>query len=101
MPEGFEVLNEDGSIRNSYTSFFGKVLGQQSLATALSEVKYMTWPYPDVPSTQRALFCVSNMTWIDSQNSTAYAVFTDAARNTIMYSQDMDRLPITVIFVQY
>jgi hypothetical protein len=101
MPEGFEVLNENGTIRNSYTSFFGKILGQQTLGTALLEVKYLAWPYPDVPSAQRAVFCVSNRTWVDNQNSTAYAVFTDATRGTIMYSQDMDRLPITVIFAQY
>lgn len=100
MPEGLEVLNEDGTVRNSVTTFFGKILGQQNVSSGIGEA-YMAWPYPEVPASQRAVYCISNRSWVDNQNSVAWATFTDASRNTISYSQDMDRAAITLMFMQY
>lgn len=101
MPEGLEVLNEDGTVRNSVTEFFGKILGQQDVSTGLAQVAYMAWPYPDVPASQRLVYCISNRSWVDNQNSTAWAIFSDASRNNIQYSQDMDRAAITLLFMQF
>lgn len=101
MPEGLEVLNEDGTVRNSITTFFGKILGQQNVSTGLLVVATMNWPYPDVPVNQRVVYCISNRSWVDNQNSTAWALFTDATRSVIQYSQDIDRAAITLLFMQY
>lgn len=97
MPQGFEVCNEDGSVRNSVTTFFGKILGQQELFGSGT----LAWPYPAVPAGNRAIYCMSNLVYAENQISIAYALFTDAARTTISYSQDMDRAAITLMFFEF
>lgn len=98
MPEGFEVYNEDGSVRNTMTNFFGKVLGQANFSGFREET---TWPYPEVPAANRAIYCFSNAPFADRQICISYAVFADEAKNIIYYSQDMDKAPITIVFMQY
>lgn len=101
MPEGFEVFNEDGTVRNSNTDYFGKVLGQMDVSTPIATAQSMAWPYPDVPANQRGVYCISNRGYRDNQISLCWATFTDSTRQTIEYSQDMDRMPITLMFMQY
>lgn len=102
MPQGLEVYNADGTIRNSVTDYFGKILGQVNASTPNQTGgawATMPWPYPEIPADKRVVYCYSNGAYTDVQFSYSYAFFQDDTNTTIYYSQDCDRFPITIVFM--
>lgn len=99
---GLEVLNPDGTIRNSVTDSMGRVLGTMDVSGS----GIIPWPYPNVPG-KRVVCCISNRTQGEGYFSYAYAYILEegagypADTGKIKYSVELDRLPITLVFIVY
>lgn len=93
---GFEVFNDDGSLRNGITDFLGRILGT---ARVTGRGGVMSWPYPGVIG-RRCVYAISNTPPQDNVFSYAYAKLR-ADNVTIDYGLEGDRAAMTIMFMVY
>lgn len=94
MPQGLEVYNANGSLRNGITTNLGRVLGQQTVGGTGS----LAWPYPTI-SGNRFVHCVSQKTPGPNVISTAWAYL--HPNGNVYYGQGDDVSPIILLFMTF
>lgn len=98
---GLECYNENGTIRNTVTDYFGRILGTQEVS---QNRVWVPWPYPSVPIARRVVFCTSNLSHVTNEPSLAFAYFDPIIGNgkeSIFCGIAGDRLPITLLFMEF